>query len=141
MLSRRGSREGVCLGCSCIIITNPKACSTSQTSSPKASERSRASAINDESCVSMVLGGDLAAACSHCVTLIASCWTIVSGCLIAVHTRLKMTCGVMTCTDSSRFYVKILGITDTSETFVLTRISFHAATQDTRFVFAFQLAL
>lgn len=54
--------DGVCLVCSCINITNPQSHSTSQTSSPKVSERSRASAIDDESCVSMVLWADLAAA-------------------------------------------------------------------------------
>lgn len=58
--------DGVCLVCSCIIITNPQSRSTSQTSSPKVSERSRASAIDDESCVSMLLGAVLAAAYLHC---------------------------------------------------------------------------
>lgn len=36
-------------------------------SSPKLSERSRASAIDDESCVSMLLWEVLAAACVHCM--------------------------------------------------------------------------
>lgn len=69
--------DGVCLVCSCIIITNPQSRSTSQTSSPKVSERSRA--IVDESCVSMVLGAVLAAAYVRQRELLSPCvwphWT------------------------------------------------------------------
>lgn len=62
--------DGICLVCSCISITNPQWHSASQTSSPKVSERSRASALDDESCVSMVLGADLVAVATavvHCM--------------------------------------------------------------------------
>lgn len=73
--------DGVCLVCSCISITNPQSHSTSQTSSPKVSERSRASAIADESCVSMVLWADLAAAAAAAHTVCTSDRTFITLCL------------------------------------------------------------